>query len=183
MISWSLKWTKHHWFSKYGLVCCTSDLKLVMLEKYAFMSKNPIYTKILFMLYDSNGFKTFFYFHNLSIYHTHTSTHILLALCQNPLDIEFLDGFWSFWNCRVNFHRTYPISRTCPALGPDMSRSRVSQLYKGNPIPLGTLASFFHPISSVCSGWALQRQFGASSIKTHRFVGDLTSLLLRIFKH
>jgi hypothetical protein len=74
MILWTPKWTKHHWFLEYVLVCCTSDLKLVMLKKYAFMSKKSYLCKILFMLDDSNGFKSyiFFYFHNLSIYHTHT---------------------------------------------------------------------------------------------------------------
>jgi hypothetical protein len=111
------------------------------------------------MLYDSNGFKPyiFYYFHNLSMYHTHTyNTHtkiyiyiyILLALRQNPLDIKFL---YNFRNCQGNFHRT------CPTPGPDMSGYRVSQIYKGDLIPFGTLASFFHPISSVCGGWALPR--------------------------
>jgi hypothetical protein len=102
--------------------------------------------------------------------------YILLALCQNPLDIEFSIGFQSFWNCWGSFQWT------CLAPGPDMSGSWVSQLYKGDPVTLGTLASFFHPISSVCSDWALPRRFEASSTKTPRFLGDLTPLLLWISK-
>jgi hypothetical protein len=48
-------------------------------------------------------------------------------------------------------------SRICPAPGPRHIRVSGFSLYKGDPIPLGTLASFFHPISSVCDGWALPR--------------------------
>jgi hypothetical protein len=33
------EWIQYHWFPECGLVCCTSDLKFVMLEKYTFMSK------------------------------------------------------------------------------------------------------------------------------------------------
>jgi hypothetical protein len=133
--------------------------------------KKSYLCKILFMLYDSNAFKPYIFFvlHNIYIY---IYIYILLALCQNPLDIEFSGGFW---NCRGSFHRT------CLAPGLDMFGSQVSQVYKEDPVPLGTLASFFHPISCVCDGWALPRRFGASSTKTPRFLGDLT-LLLRIFK-
>jgi hypothetical protein len=136
-----------------------------MLENMLLCQKNPIYAKSYscsMILMPSNHI--YFFFCIIYIY-------ILLALCQNPLDIELSGGFW---NCRGSFHRT------CLAPGLDMFGSQVSQVYKEDPVPLGTLASFFHPISCVCGGWALPRRFGAST-KTPRFLGDLT-LLLRIFK-
>jgi hypothetical protein len=48
------------------------------------------------MLHDSNGFKPYicFDFHNMSMYHTHI--YILLALHQNPLNIEFFEWFLRF---------------------------------------------------------------------------------------
>jgi hypothetical protein len=131
------------------------------------------------MLFDSNGFKPyiFFDFHNLSIYHTHTHTHTHTHIFYWPnAKICWISSFRAVFKVSGTAEavfighvqplaQTYPVNRTCPAPGPDMSRSRVSQLYKGDPIPLGTLASFFHPISSVCGGWALPRRFGASSTK------------------
>jgi hypothetical protein len=85
MILWTLKWTKHHWFSKCGLVYCTSDLNLVMLEKYAFMSKNSIYAKFyscsMILMASSHIYFLIFIICPCT---THTHIYILLALCQNP---------------------------------------------------------------------------------------------------
>jgi hypothetical protein len=46
--------------------------------------------KILFMLYDSNGFKPYicFEFHNLSMYHTHTHIYIY-SIGPMPKSIEY----------------------------------------------------------------------------------------------
>ncbi len=78
----------------------------------------------------------FFVFQNLSMCHTHI--YILLALRQNPLNIIFRAVFEVSKTAETVFTghvrpmaQTYPASWTCPALGPDMFRSRVSSLYKG----------------------------------------------------
>jgi hypothetical protein len=75
-ISWTPKWTKHHSFSEYGLVCCTSDWNLLCLKNMLLCQKSYL-CKISLMLYDSNGFKPYicFDFHNLSMYHTHTHSY------------------------------------------------------------------------------------------------------------
>jgi hypothetical protein len=121
-----------------------------MLEKYAFMSKNLIYVKhyscSMILMASSHIYFLFFITCSCNT-HTHTHTHIyiyiLLVLCQNPLDIEFSGGFQSFWNCLGFTRHVRPLTQTCLAPSPNMSESRVSQLYKGDPVPLGTLASFF----------------------------------------
>jgi hypothetical protein len=150
--------------------------------KICFCVKNSIYAKIYscsMILMASSHIYFIIFITCPCTTHTHIThtlryiyIYILLALRQNPLDIKFL---YNFRNCQGNFHRT------CPTPGPDMSGYRVSQIYKGDLIPFGTLASFFHPISSVCGGWALPRWFGAST-KTPQFLGDLTHILLRNFK-
>jgi hypothetical protein len=59
-----------------------------MLNKYAFMS-NILLCKILSMLYDSNSSNPYIYvlFFNTCLYVTHI--YILLALRQNPPNIDF----------------------------------------------------------------------------------------------
>jgi hypothetical protein len=56
-----------------------------------------------------------------------THLYILLVICQNLLNIEFLG---SFRNCRGSFHRT------CLTSSPDMSGSQVSAYIKGTAYPL-----------------------------------------------
>jgi hypothetical protein len=152
--------------------------------------------KKLSMLFDSNGFKPYIYFVflNLSMYHTHTHTHTHTHIFYWPYTkirwvSSFRVGFEVSGTAEAVFTRhvwplaqTYLVSWTCPAPVPDMYGYRVSQLYKGDLIPLWILASFSQPISSVCSGWAPPRWFGVSSTKTPRFLGDLTPLFLRIFQ-
>jgi hypothetical protein len=120
----------HHWFLKCGLVCCTSDLKLVMLEKYAFMSKILFfaknYTCSMILMVSSHIYVLIFItcpctIHTYILYWPYTKIRWISS---------FSGGFWGFWNCRDSFHRT------CLASGPDMSRSRVSRVYKGAPYPL-----------------------------------------------
>jgi hypothetical protein len=128
---------------KCGLVCCTYDLKLAMLEKIYIHVKNPIYTKFYpcFMIQMvSSHIYIFCLF--VKTCPCATDIYFLLALCQNPLNIIFSGSFRSFWNCRGSFYRTcptlartYPASQTCPAQGLDMSGSWVSSLYKGVECP------------------------------------------------
>jgi hypothetical protein len=130
---------------------------LLCLKNMLLYQKKSYLCKILFVLYGSNGFKPyiFFDFHNLSMYHTHTHTFY-----WPYTKIRWISSFRTvnevFRTVKAVFighvwplGRTYPISRACPAPGPDISGSRVSQLYNWDPVPLGTLASFFHP-SRVC---------------------------------
>jgi hypothetical protein len=63
-----------------------------MLEKYDFMSKSYLY-KNLSMLYDSNGFKPYIYVLFFKTCPCATYIYILLALRQNPLNVDFLDSF------------------------------------------------------------------------------------------
>jgi hypothetical protein len=122
-----------------------------MLEKYISCQKSYLH-KILYMLYDSNGFKPYIYiymFFKACPCATHIS--ILLALCQNPLNIIFWAVSKVFGTAEAVFtrhvrpmDRTYLASRTCPAPGPDMSTYRVSSLYKGAAHPLRTIVFPLH---------------------------------------
>jgi hypothetical protein len=100
------------------------------------------------MLYDLNGSKPYL---SLSIYiylfvktcPYATYIYLLLALRQYPLNINFLGSFQSFRTAGAvltghvqHMARTYLTSWTCPSPGPDMSRSRISSLYKGAERPL-----------------------------------------------
>jgi hypothetical protein len=128
------------------------------------------------MLYDSNGLKPYIYVLFFKTCPCATQIYILLALHQNPLNINFLGSFRSFSNCRGSFHRS------CSAPGPDMSESRVSSLYKGAECPLRIPCLFFLFHSISCSGQGLSRRFWVFSTESLLFLGDLTLLLLRIFK-
>jgi hypothetical protein len=143
-ILWTLKWTKHYWFSECGLFCCTSNLKLAMLEKYTFMSKilftqkNPCF---MIQMVSSHIYILFF-----KTFPCVTHIYILLVLWQNPLNINFLG---SFRNYRDNFHWT------CPAPGSDKSGTQVSSLYKGVERPLRILGLLFSSTPSLAASRAL----------------------------
>jgi hypothetical protein len=138
------------------------------------------------MLCYSNGFKPYIFLVKTCPCATHI--YILLVLRQNLLNIIF----WAVSEdsrtveAVLTGHvrpmaRTYPASQTCSAPGPDMSKSRVSSLYKGSESPLRTLVFFlFHSIS--CGGQGLSRRFWVFSTESLQFLGDLTPLPLRIFK-
>jgi hypothetical protein len=119
-ILWTLKWTKHHWFLKYGLGCCTSDLLLVIHDWYAFYVKNPIYACFMFLVISSHICVLIF---KTCPFMTYICT--LLALSQNPLIIDFSDSFWTFWNCQGS------LNRTCPVFWPKHIRVSGFWLYKG----------------------------------------------------
>jgi hypothetical protein len=101
-----------------------------MLEKYTFMSKILFTQNFIYALW-FKWFQAiyFFVFQNLSMCHTYI--YILLALRQNPLNINFLG---SFENCRGNFHRTCPASRTITR-NIDMSRPRVGHVQLAGLLP------------------------------------------------
>jgi hypothetical protein len=145
-------WTKHHWFSEYALVCYTSDLKLAMLEKYTFISKILFMQNFIHALW-FKWFQAIFFFKTCPCA---THIYILLALCQNPLNINFSGSFRSFRNCRASFHRTYPASV------PDMSGSQVYSLYKGPERPLRTLGLFFSSTPSLVATKGSLGNFGSS---------------------
>jgi hypothetical protein len=106
------------------------------------------------MLYDSNGFKLYIYIY-LFFKNCPCVTHIyiLLALCQNPLNIifrvvsEVSETTEAVFIGHVqHMARTYPASWTCLAQGLDMFGSRDSSLYKGAERPLRTLGLFSLPL-------------------------------------
>jgi hypothetical protein len=157
--------------------------------------------KILSMLYDSNGLKPYIHiyiyiyiyiyivFQNLSMCHTYIYSVV-------PTPIHWISNFQAvsevsgtaetvFTGHVRPMAQTYPASRTCLAPRSDMFGSRVPSLYKGAerpPPPLNPRPPFlFHSISY--GGQWLSRRFWVFSIESLRFLGDLTPLLLRTFKH
>jgi hypothetical protein len=135
-IPWTLKLTKHHWFSECGLVYRTSDLKLAMLEKYTFMSK---------ILFTQNFIRSlwFKWFQDIYIY-------VCVCVCFSKLvHVPHIYIFyWPYAKIRwISIFRAVfkvsgiaeavltahvqPMAPTYLAPGPDMSGSLVSSLYKG----------------------------------------------------
>jgi hypothetical protein len=118
--------------------------------------------KILSMLYDSNGFKPYIYIY-LFFKTCPCATHIyiLLALCQNSLNINFCAVFEVFGTTEAVFTghvqpmaQTYPASQTCPAPGLNMSGSQVSSLYNRVERPLRTPGLFF-PLPLLLLRWPM----------------------------
>jgi hypothetical protein len=144
---WTLKDTKHHWFLKCELGCCTSNLKLVIHDWYVFMSK------IIFML----NFIHAFWFHCFQAIYVskpyicfvfkNLSTYDLYMYYYWPIyQIHRLSFFWWFLNfletAKSVFIRhiqplawTYLTSRTYLTPGPDMFGSQVLWYLRGSHNP------------------------------------------------
>jgi hypothetical protein len=163
-ISWTSKWTKHHWLLEYGLVCCTSDLMLVIHDWYAlYDSKNlfmlKIYAYFMFLVISSHIcvliFKTYPFM-----------TYICTAICPTPKSFDYW-LFEQFPNISEQPGQFKPdmsdfLAQTCPALGSDMSGYRASGYIKGG-VPLQTLVPQNLLHSSLVADKALPRRFCISS--------------------
>jgi hypothetical protein len=107
-ITWTLKWIKHHWFSKYGLECCTSDLNLVEL---GFMSKILFTLKFMHAL-QSYCFQAICIFCFSKLVHLWPIYVLLLAYTPNLSIIKF---------SRVSKSFSDKNNRTCPFPLPNIS--------------------------------------------------------------
>jgi hypothetical protein len=119
---------------KCGLVCCTSDLKLVMPKKKCFYVKNPIYAKnyscSMILMVSSHIYVLIFITCPCT-----TDIYICTSIGPMPNSIVY-QIFGQFLNLletaeAVCTRHVWPFAWTYPASGPDMSGSRDSALYKG----------------------------------------------------
>jgi hypothetical protein len=119
---------------KCGLVCCTSDLKLVMPKKKCFYVKNPIYAKnyscSMILMVSSHTYVLIFITCPCT-----TDIYICTSIGPMPNSIVY-QIFGQFLNLletaeAVCTRHVWPFAWTYPASGPDMSGSRDSALYKG----------------------------------------------------
>jgi hypothetical protein len=124
---------------------------LLCLKNMLLCQKSYLY-KILSMLYDSNGLKSYIYVLFFKTCSCATQIYIILVLRQNSLNINFRTISEVFGTAETVFTGhvqpmawTYPPSWICPAPSANMFGSRVSSLYKGverppqNPRPLFSL--------------------------------------------
>jgi hypothetical protein len=175
MILWTLKWTKHHWFLECGLGCCTSNLKIDILDFCAFMSKIPIYAQnypcFMILLVSSHIYVLFF--------KTFPCSTLIYIFYWPYTKIHRISSFWVISEVSGTVEAIFTrhiwlLAWTC--LGFWFPR------YIRAPLPLRTLGFYFNFHSISCSGKGLSRRFRVSSTKSLWFLGDLTPLLLKTFK-
>jgi hypothetical protein len=160
-----------------------------MLEKYTFMSKILFTQNCIHALW----FKWFQAIYIYSYFSKLVHMPHIYIFYWSYTKIRWISIFWVvfevFGIAKTVFTRhvwpmsqTYPASQTCPAPGPDRSESGVSNLYNRVELPLRTLGLLFLFHSISCGGQGLSGQFWVFSTESLRFLGDLTPLLLKIFK-
>jgi hypothetical protein len=91
-ISWTLKWTKHHWFSECGLGCCISNLKLATTCWACFFVKILFMLKFMHVLW-SYCFQAICMFYFSKLVHLWPLYVLLLAYTPNPSTIKLSRGF------------------------------------------------------------------------------------------
>jgi hypothetical protein len=90
----------------------------------------------------SQAIYVFWYSKLVHLWHVYV---LLLALCQNPLIINFSGSFWTIRNCQGS------LNRTCLAPGPDMTGYQASGYIKGVCTPSNPKPTKSSPLLS-CGG-------------------------------
>jgi hypothetical protein len=151
--------------------------------KICFYVKNPIYAKFYpcFMILMVSSHIYILFFKTCSCA---THIYILLAIRQNRLNINFFRQFLKFPKLSRQFSldlfglwtgHVQLLAQTCPNLG-------FPAYIRGAERPPRILGLFFLFHSISCGSQGFSRWFWVFSTKSLRFLEDLTSLLLRIFK-
>jgi hypothetical protein len=147
-ISWTLKWTKHHWFSKCGLGCCISDLKLVITCWACFYVKKLIYAHIcecFMILLISSHMYVLIFKTCPSMTNICTTTGIYTKSFDNQFSRGFQVSFIQIWpdissKSKITRHvqplaRTYPADQTYVASQPDIFDARANRYKSGVHTP------------------------------------------------